>query len=98
MRDFIRTAVSGDCSIPRVAPAEQDSPLRALLVSGKRQSANARDDEATLTWETLSGMRALLAGSQVVDSANVLNYGEPHCGIVTRHVRSPLKCRLFSLS
>jgi len=62
---------------PAVVGAERGSRGRDHLESERRKESSRADIEGAQTSENLNEMRAVQAASQVIDSANARNYGEP---------------------
>ena len=60
-----------------VVGAGQGSRGRGHPESERRKESSRADIEGAQTSENLNEMRAVQAVSQVIDSANVRNYGEP---------------------
>src|SRR5271169_5592817 len=66
---------------PGVVGAGRGSRGRGHPESERRKESSRADIEGVQTSENLNEMRAVQAVSQVIDSANVRNYGEPQDGI-----------------
>ena len=66
---------------PAVVGAGRGSRGRGHPESERRKQSSRADIEGAQTSENLNEMRAMQAVSQVIDSANVRNYGEPQADL-----------------